>query len=206
MKPQFITIEGLEGAGKTTQAKNLISWLEDKGHDVVHTREPGGTEIAEKIRALVLDHHDESMDPVAELLLVFAARQQHVESLIKPALSSGKWVVSDRFTDATFAYQGGGRELGVEQISQLESFVLKGFKPDLTVWLDCDAETGLGRARARGALDRIEQESIAFFDRCRAAYQARFDANPDRFMKLDASQSIEMVTHALEAQLEARFA
>jgi dTMP kinase len=205
MNAQFITIEGLEGAGKTTQAEVLCQWLESKGIPYQRTREPGGTEIAEHIRELVLKHHSEAMDPLTELLLVFAARQQHVESLIKPTLEKGIWVISDRFTDATYAYQGGGRQLGVDKIQQLETFVLKNFQPDLTLWFDCEANVGLSRARARGALDRIETEAIEFFDRCRNAYQERAQRHSDRFVRLDASGSIEEVSHTLIESLESRY-
>ncbi|EAR09747.1 dTMP kinase [Reinekea blandensis] len=206
MSAQFITIEGLEGAGKTTQAEVLCNWLTDRGISFVRTREPGGTPIAEKIRDLVLAHHDERMDPYTELLMVFAARQQHVETLIKPALVNGQWVVSDRFTDATYAYQGGGRSLGANYIQQLEQLVLGGFQPDTTFWFDCDAQTGLNRARARGSLDRIEQEALSFFNRARAAYEQRALQQPQRFVRLDASQTVEAVSEQLIQALEARYA
>ena len=205
MKAQFITIEGLEGAGKTTQAEVLCDWLESKGIQYIRTREPGGTEIAEEVRQLVLKHHKEVMDPVAELLLVFAARKQHVEALIRPTLEKGIWVISDRFTDATYAYQGGGRQLGIERIAVLEEFVLGAFKPDLTLWFDCDAQTGLGRANARGDLDRIEKESIEFFNRCRDGYRQRQENEPQRFMQLDASLSVTEVSSALISGLESLY-
>lgn len=205
MKPQFITIEGLEGAGKTTQAEVLCQWLTARGIPYIRTREPGGTPIAEEIRNLVLAHHEEPMDPRTELLMVFASRQQHVERLIKPALAKGQWVISDRFTDATYAYQGGGRQLGAAFIQQLESLVLEGFQPDTTLWFDCDAETGLHRARARGELDRIEQEALSFFNRARAAYAQRASEQPERFIQLDASHPIEQVSQNLILALEARY-
>ena len=202
MNGQFITIEGLEGAGKTTQAEALCSWLEAKQIDYIRTREPGGTEVAESIRELVLAHHEEPIDPTTELLLVFAARKQHVENLIKPALAAGKWVVSDRFTDATYAYQGGGRQLNLPQIRQLEQLVLGGFQPDLTLWFDCGAEIGLSRARQRGALDRIENQAIEFFQRCQQGYLQRYEQNPQRFLKLNANQIIDKVTADMLSLLE----
>lgn len=202
MTGKFISIEGLEGAGKSTQALALVEWLERKHVEVVRTREPGGTPIAESIRELVLAHHSEKMDSTTELLLVFAARKQHVESLIKPSLNAGHWVVSDRFTDATYAYQGGGRQIPKTQINQVETLALQGFKPDLTIWFDCDADIGLSRARARAALDRIESEAIDFFDRCRHAYGERLKEDAQRFIKIDANQNIEQVTIQLIAALE----
>ena len=205
MKGQFITIEGLEGVGKTTQAEMLCSWLKQKGISFIRTREPGGTEIAEKIRSLVLEHHQEHMDPKTELLLVFAARQQHVEAKVKPAIEQGIWVVSDRFTDATYAYQGGGRQLDKSLIRSLELQVLNDFQPDLTLWFDCDAEIGLTRARARGELDRIETENIEFFNRCRAEYHNRLTSQPERFCRLDASDSISEVSKNLIKALELRY-
>ncbi|WP_320826395.1 dTMP kinase [Reinekea sp.] len=206
MSALFISIEGLEGAGKTTQADVLMNWLGARGHDIIRTREPGGTEIAEAIRDIVLSHHGEKMDPMTELLLVFAARQQHVTSLIRPALAAGQWVISDRFTDATYAYQGGGRGLDQALIASLESTVLAGFQPDLTIWFDCDAATGLARAQARGALDRIEGEDIAFFNRCRAQYQLRCEQQPERFLKIDAAPPQAEVSAHLIAALEVYFA
>jgi dTMP kinase len=199
---KFITIEGLEGVGKSTQANLLANWVESKGHPIVRTREPGGTPIAEDIRKVVLDLHEEPMDPMTELLLVFAARKQHTELLIKPSIEKGQWVLSDRYTDATYAYQGGGRQLDVNKIYDLEQTVLEGFKPDLTIWLDCDAEIGLARAKARGSLDRIELEDIGFFNLCRKAYQERFNRDPSRFIRLDANQPIDVVTSDLIKALE----
>lgn len=205
MTGMFISIEGLEGAGKTTQSEVLCQWLVNRGHNIVRTREPGGTEIAEDIRNLILRHHQETMDPSAELLLIFAARKQHLENLIKPAITSGQWVVTDRFTDATYAYQGGGRQLGPNLIRQLETTVLDDFQPHLTIWFDCQAEIGLARARNRGELDRIEAEDIDFFNRCRAGYLERYERQPERFIKIDASQPIKEVSRSLTNALEQWF-
>lgn len=205
MRAGFITIEGLEGAGKSTQLAILHRWIEDRFGATLVTREPGGTPLAERIRDLVLDEHDEIMDDWTELLLVFAARQQHLTGKIKPALESGQWVISDRFTDATYAYQGGGRGIEPTRIAQLEQLVLAGFQPDLTLWLDCPAEIGLARARQRGELDRIEQEDLAFFERCRTAYAQRQRQQPERIIRLDASGPIEAVSEALVQVLEERF-
>lgn len=203
MKPAFISIEGLEGAGKSTQLSVLEAWVAARHGSPLVTREPGGTPLAEQIRDLVLGHHAETMDAWTELLLVFAARRQHVTQKIKPALEQGQWVISDRFTDATYAYQGGGRGIEWHRIESLEALVLEGFQPDLTIWLDCPAEVGLARARQRGELDRIEQESIDFFERCRRAYIKRHEASPERVVRLDASQPIDAVSRDLVAVLEA---
>lgn len=205
MKPAFITIEGLEGAGKSTQLAVLQRWVESQFGTTVVTREPGGTPLAERIRDLVLTHHDETMDAWTELLLVFAARRQHVSGKIGPALEAGQWVISDRFTDATYAYQGGGRGIDWDRIEHLEDLVLEGFQPDLTLWLDCPAEIGLARAHQRGELDRIEQEDIAFFERCREGYRERHRQHPERIVRLDASGPIDAVSAALVAVLEERF-
>ncbi|GGX51906.1 dTMP kinase [Saccharospirillum salsuginis] len=206
MTARFITIEGLEGAGKSTQLSVLANWVTDHHGSPLVTREPGGTPLAEQIRDLVLGHHTETMDAWTELLLVFAARRQHVTEKIRPALAQSQWVVSDRFTDATYAYQGGGRGIDWARIEALESLVLEGFQPDLTLWLDCPADIGLARARQRGELDRIEQENIDFFERCRAAYERRHREHPDRVIRLDAAQSIEAVSADLVAVLEERCA
>lgn len=202
MQAQFITIEGGEGVGKTTNLQLIESILKQHSIDYVLTREPGGTPLAEEIRELLLQNRDESVDPVAELFLVFAARKQHVESKIKKALANGQWVVCDRFTDATFAYQGGGRELSWTLIEQIESLSLGGFKPDQTVLLDLDPEVGMKRAAARSALDRFENEQMSFFNQVRAAYLKRVELDPDRFIVVDAGQSLQAVQSDIRSQLE----
>ncbi len=202
MQAQFITIEGGEGVGKTTNLQLIESILKERNIDYVLTREPGGTPLAEEIRQLLLRNRDESVDPVAELLLVFAARKQHVESKIKTALANGQWVVCDRFTDATFAYQGGGRELSWNLIEQIESLSLGGFKPDQTVLLDLDPVVGMKRAAARSALDRFENEQMSFFNQVRAAYLKRVALDPERFIVVDAGQSLEAVQSDIRSQLE----
>ncbi len=205
MKPQFISIEGLEGAGKSTQREVLAAWVSERFGQPVVTREPGGTPMAEQIRSVLLAHHEEPVDVWTELLLMFASRRQHLNATIQPALANGQWVVSDRFTDASYAYQGGGRGIVWEHIAELEQLVLQGVRPDLTLWLDCPAEVGLARARQRGELDRIETEDIAFFERCRAAYERRRNEDPQRIVRLDATGSIESVSAALIQALETRY-
>lgn len=205
MSGKFITVEGLEGAGKTTQAEIIANWLRERHVDVVRTREPGGTLVAEAIRDVILSPVEEVMDSDTELLLVFAARKQHLSSLIKPAMAADKVVVCDRFTDATYAYQGGGRGIEEASISLLEQKFLQDFQPDLTFWFDCSAEVGMERAKARGQLDRIEQESVEFFNRCRTAYQKRSNQFPDRFIVINADQPIETVTDQVIEHLENTF-
>ncbi|PCJ26055.1 MAG: dTMP kinase [SAR86 cluster bacterium] len=198
----FITIEGIEGVGKSTNIATLTKFLEEKGVEYIVTREPGGTELAEKIRELLLEISEESITELSELLLVFAARAQHIEKLIKPALQSGKWVVCDRFTDATFAYQGGGRGLDQKIISALQSMVQDELRPDLTIILDLDPETGLERATKRGSLDRFEQEKIEFFARVRQSYLDIAAAEPQRCVVVDASKPLEAVKSDLLNMLE----
>ena len=204
MKGKFITVEGVEGVGKSTNIDTLKTLLEDSGIEFILTREPGGTELAEKIRDLLLDIREEPLGEMSELLLVFAARAQHLNQLIKPALSSGKWVICDRFTDATYVYQGGGRGLNKLVISDLETMVQQDLRPDITVLLDLDPEIGLQRAAARGALDRFEQEELSFFTRVREAYLERAEAEKERFIVIDASQELESVKKDLLSQLRIR--
>ncbi len=190
---RFITVEGTEGVGKSTNIDFLCALLADHGIEVVLTREPGGTPLAEELRNLLLQPREETVSSDAELLLMFAARSQHIANVIKPALERGAWVISDRFTDATFAYQGGGRGVDVKQIELLETLVQKGLQPDLTLLLDLDVEVGLKRASARSAPDRFEQEKVAFFERVRGAYLKRAENDPSRFAIVDASLGLSEV-------------
>lgn len=195
----FITLEGPEGAGKSTNREYLALQLRAAGLDVVLTREPGGTPLAERIREVLLAPSDEPMNADAELLLMFAARAQHIAQVIRPALQRGAMVLCDRFTDATYAYQGGGRGLPVERIATLERFVQGDLQPDLTLIFDLPIEVGLARASARGRLDRFEQEGRAFFDAVRSAYLARAATDGRRYRIVDASQSLAEVQLALDA-------
>ncbi len=199
---RFITLEGGEGAGKTSNLRAITQQLQERGIDYVVTREPGGTPLAEDIRALLLRHHEERMCEMTELLLIFAARAQHLDQVIRPALQAGKWVVSDRFTDATYAYQGGGRGLNQHTIASLESLVQGTLRPDLTIILDLAPLIGLERARKRASLDRFEQEKLEFFDRVRASYCERAAAEPDRCVLIDASRTLEEVQRDVLSALE----
>lgn len=191
-EPRLVTLEGGEGAGKSTVLAALREALEATGAPVVCTREPGGTPLAEQIRGLLLDTCHEPPAPETELLLMFAARAQHVRETIVPALERGAWVISDRFTDASYAYQGAARGGDIGFIAHLEQRVV-GIRPGLTLLLDVPVDVGLQRARGRGPGDRIEGEDHAFFERVRAGYRARAEAEPDRFRVIDASQAIEAV-------------
>ncbi|CAH0990128.1 Thymidylate kinase [Sinobacterium norvegicum] len=189
-KPLFITIEGGEGVGKTTNVEYIKQLLNASGTEFIHTREPGGTPLAEELRELLLSKRGEQVDEMAELLLVFAARSQHLNTKILPALSRGEWVLCDRFTDATYAYQGCGRNMSTALIEQLEQTVQQGVQPDLTLLLDVPVEIGMERARQRGELDRFESEQLAFFHRVREGYLRRAADNPQRFAVIDASQPL----------------
>lgn len=197
----FITLEGPEGAGKSTNRDYLAAKLREHGVQVLLTREPGGTPLAERIRELLLTPSDESMCADTELLLVFAARAQHLAEVIRPALARGEVVLCDRFTDATYAYQGGGRGLSHDRIAVLESFVQGDLRPDLTLVFDLPVEVGLARAAARGRLDRFEQEGRTFFDAVRSTYLARAEAEPARYRLVDAAQSLADVQRSLDAWL-----
>jgi dTMP kinase len=200
----FITFEGGEGAGKSTMIERAYQWLIDHGHEVVTTREPGGTVLAEQIRAIVLDQGNSAPCATAELLLVFAARAQHLAELIRPALAQGLTVLCDRFTDATWAYQGGGRGMPEELIATLEQAVHGDLQPDLTLLLDLPVPLGLERISGRGKADRIEQESVAFFDRVRQAYLRRAASAPERCVVIDASVDEQAVWQQLERILQQR--
>lgn len=201
MSGLFITLEGPEGAGKSTNREYLAERLREQGLDVVLTREPGGTPLAEKIRELLLAPAAEPMASDTELLLVFAARAQHLAEVIRPALQRGAVVLCDRFTDATYAYQGGGRGVAIERIEQLEHFVQDDLRPDLTLIFDLPVEVGLSRAAARGRLDRFEQEGMAFFEGVRSAYLSRARNTPQRYRVLDAAQPLAAVQADLDRLL-----
>ncbi|MBT9303625.1 dTMP kinase [Pseudomonas sp. TAE6080] len=195
----FITLEGPEGAGKSTNREYLAERLRAEGIEVLLTREPGGTPLAEKIREVLLATGDEVMDPDTELLLVFAARAQHLAQVIRPALARGAVVICDRFTDSTYAYQGAGRGLSLERIATLETFVQGDLRPHLTLVFDLPVDVGLARASARGRLDRFELEGRAFFEAVRAAYLQRAAAAPSRYCLLDAAQPLKQVQQAIDA-------
>lgn len=193
----FITLEGIDGAGKSTHLAAMAEWLQAQGRELLVTREPGGTPLAETLRELVLH---QGMDALTEALLVFAARRDHLQQRILPALQRGCWVLCDRFTDASFAYQGGGRGIDSGRIAELERWVA-GLKPGLSFLLDLPVETGLARAGSRAAPDRIEAESMAFFERVRASYRSRAAAEPQRWCVLDASRPAEAVAAAVVQRL-----
>nr|WP_153917528.1 dTMP kinase [Pseudomonas sp. JG-B] len=197
----FITLEGPEGAGKSTNREYLAERLRSHGVEVVLTREPGGTPLAERIRELLLTPSEEAMGVDTELLLVFAARAQHLEGVIKPALARGAVVLCDRFTDATYAYQGGGRGLSSERIALLENFVQGDLRPDLTLVFDLPVEIGLSRAAARGRLDRFEQEQRSFFEAVRQTYLQRAKAAAERYKVVDASLTLAEVQANLDKLL-----
>jgi dTMP kinase len=189
----FLTFEGGEGAGKSTCMHAVRHYLESRDIPVLFTREPGGTEIAEKIRQILIDPASEGLLPMTELLLFFAARCEHVNHVIRPAISRGTWVVSDRFTDASYAYQGGGRGVPKEWIQCLDSWVVNDMEPDCTLLFDLPVETGCQRVEKRGSKDRFEKEEMTFFERVRQAYLQRLKSAPERFVRIDASQSPEQV-------------
>ncbi len=202
MKPgRFITFEGIDGAGKSTHIDRLSAWLQQRGHAVLVTREPGGTPLAESLRGLVLH---QAMDALTETLLVFAARRDHLMHCIAPALARGTTVVCDRFTDATFAYQGGGRGFDTRVLSQVEAWVQEGRQPDLTLWFDLPVAMAAERRAAVRAPDRFEAQDEGFFDRVRAGYAARQAADPGRFARVDARASVTDVWMQVQAELDRR--
>ncbi len=197
---RFIAVEGVEGVGKSTNIALIADLIRAAGHDVLLTREPGGTPLGERVRDILLDKEASEMTGMTELLLLFAARAQHVETVIKPALAAGTWVITDRFTDSSFAYQGGGRELGATTVAEVERVVLGDFRPDLVMLLDVDVATGLLRAAEVGEADRFESEEMAFFERVRRAFLARAAAD-ERYLIVDTSQAIGDVQAEIRATL-----
>lgn len=203
MSARFITIEGGEGSGKSTNIALIADFLRASGIPHLTTREPGGTQLGERIRELLLAVTDEPVLPLAELLLMFAARAQHLAQVVTPALETGTWVICDRFTDASYAYQGAGRMLGEAPVATLERLVQGELRPDLTLILDLDPEHGLERARRRGPLDRFEREQRTFFERVRAAYRGRALADPGRCHLIDAGGNLTEVSEAVLAPVRA---
>jgi len=198
---RFITFEGIDGAGKSTHIEAVAARLRKAGATVLCTREPGGTVLAERLRELILHA---PMDPLTEALLVFAARRDHLKHVIAPALQRGETVLCDRFTDATFAYQGGGRRFDTTVLSQLEQWVHPDIQPDLTIWFDLPPSMAAQRRAAARKPDRFEEQDVAFFDRVRDAYQARMNAQPQRFARIDAAQDRDAVWQQVANALEAR--
>jgi dTMP kinase len=203
---KFITFEGTEGVGKSTQIQLLEKYLKSKNIQCVVTREPGGTQLGEKIREILLDKHDNDMDAMTELLLMFSARAQHLKQVIYPALRNNLWVLCDRFTDASYAYQGGGRGVPFSSIRLIETAVQDTFKPDLTILLSGDAQTGIKRITQRGEKDRFEVENLEFFERVRNSYLKMAKKDPDRFGIVDADQTVDRVSLDIQAILKQRFA
>lgn len=201
---KFITIEGIEGVGKSTNIDFLAGIIESAGHTVMKTREPGGTPIAENIRQILKEHGDEPLTDVAELLLMFAARSINVSNAIRPALENGTWVISDRFTDSTRAYQGGGRGFSRDNIEWLAQLVHGDLQPDLTILLDAPVETGMQRADRRGELDRFEVEQREFFNRVRQSYLELAQSEPARFAVVDCSRDLASVQVAIRAIADER--
>jgi len=199
---KFITIDGVEGAGKSTQITFICDYLKAKGVNVILTREPGGTDVGEKIRTLLLSNSTGKMHADTELMLMFAARNEHIQNKIMPALKQGDWVLSDRFTDASYAYQGGGRGLDVSRIAQLEQWVSQDFTPDMTLLLDVPVEIGMSRVESRGKKDRIELEATDFFNRVRQAYINRSEQFPERIKLIDSSQTVDHTKQQIKVILD----
>jgi dTMP kinase len=195
---KFITFEGIEGSGKTTNLNYLAEILREKGINVTVTREPGGTKMGEEIRKILLANHKETVCAITEILLLFAARSQHIENIIRPALIAGNCVLSDRFTDASYAYQGGGRGIALQTIQFLENLVQKDLRPDLTIVFDIPVELSVERIKKRKSIDRIEQEKVDFFERVRQAYLDRAKSLPERYAIIDATKPLTVVHKELE--------
>lgn len=205
VRGKFITVEGSEGVGKSTNVDFLAAAIKDHGYEVICTREPGGTPIAERIRQILLEHGEEPLPDIAELLLFFASRSLHISNKIRPALEAGKWVICDRFTDASRAYQGAGRGLDMQRINLLADWVQDDLQPDMTLLLDAPAEIGMQRAQQRGETDRLESEQISFYERVRAGYLALAEANPGRYRVVDAARPLQEVQVSIGAVLEQIF-
>lgn len=206
MQPgKFITIEGGEGVGKTTNIQYIQTLLAERGIKTLVTREPGGTPLAEEIREVLIANREERVVSETELLLMFAARAQHLNELILPTIEQGIWVISDRFTDATYAYQSGGRGVPAEKVALLETFVQGDFRPDLTLLLDAPIEVGMQRARDRGKLDRFEEEHVEFFEKVRDNYLNRAKQAPERFKIVNAAQELAGVQAAIKAEFDKLF-
>lgn len=200
----FITLEGIEGAGKSTHGEFITRVLVEHGHEVCFTREPGGTKTGEAIRDILLHSGDMHIADITELALIFAARAQHLEEVIRPALDRNAVVVCDRFTDATYAYQGGGRGIAHDNVRILEQLIQEGLKPDLTLLFDVDVQIGLMRARNRSSADRFESEALAFFEKVRSAYLEIASAEPDRVCLIDADRDPELIQEDILALLRER--
>jgi len=200
-RPLFVTLEGTEGVGKTSNMEFIKSRLKDNDIDFIETREPGGTPLGEALRAMLLGEDFKGMSDDTELMLMFAARAEHVARVIKPALENQQWVLCDRFTDATYAYQGGGRQLDMQRIQGLENWVLGDLRPDLTILLDAPISVGRERAGKRSTPDRFEQERDAFFNRVRDTYLARANAEPERIKVVDASGNLQSVQQQIQGIL-----
>ena len=202
---RFITIEGTEGAGKSTAVATVAAWAEQHAGSVITTREPGGTRLGEELREMLLRRREAGMAAETEVLLMFAARAEHLERVIRPALAGGQWVVCDRFTDASVAYQGYGRRLGADRVEALAQWLHADITPDLTLWLDVPVELGLQRAAGRSAPDRFEAEKARFFEAVREGYADLARRHPGRVHRIDATPELAEVTHTLQRTLETAF-
>lgn len=205
MRGKFITVEGIEGTGKSTNIDFLTEIIEARGHTVMRTREPGGTPMAEGIRQLLLGNDQEPVPEIAELLLFFASRSLHLQNAIIPALQRGEWVLCDRFTDASRAYQGSGRGLDMDRIERLAEWVQDGVEPDLTILLDAPAELGMRRAAARGNADRMDSQAKSFYQRVRRGYLDLAERHPERFVVIDASGTLEQVRASIVTEMQSLF-